>query len=84
MVTVMKSRASDVRVFFTERVDFALYAARASRATISHHISMLILIIFQCNAHHIPKSPGRKSPRGVKPLFTSQSGEGRNIGRGDA
>jgi len=30
----MKSRASDVRVFFSERVDFPLYAARASRATI--------------------------------------------------
>jgi hypothetical protein len=34
MVTVMKSRASDVKVFFSERVDFALYATRASRATI--------------------------------------------------
>jgi hypothetical protein len=40
MVTVMKSRASDVKVFFSERVDFALYATRAVEQRFSHCISM--------------------------------------------
>jgi len=34
MVTVMKSRTTDVRIFFSDLVDFAIYVVRSGGATI--------------------------------------------------
>ena len=34
MVTVMKNRTTDVRIFFSDLVDFAIYVMRSGGATI--------------------------------------------------
>jgi len=34
MVTVMKSRTTDVRIFFSDLVDFVIYVMRSGGATI--------------------------------------------------
>jgi hypothetical protein len=34
MVTVMKNRTTDVRIFFSDLVDFAIYVVRSGGATI--------------------------------------------------